>query len=69
LDRDLAQVVLNPQWKVFESYLGEARVMAVNALLLTRDADETNILRGQIKELDILLRLNEQAKRFKAGQQ
>ena len=67
MDRDLAQLVLNPIWQFFERHLQDERGRKINALLQTRDHDETNILRGQIKELDTLLRLSEQAKRFKEG--
>jgi len=67
MKQELAMTVLHPNWQFFERHLKSEREKRVNALLQLVDVDNTNLLRGQIRELDTLLRLTEQAKRFKEG--
>jgi len=67
MNQDLAMTVLNPSWQWFERYLAGERDKLIKQLLQPSDVDTTNLLRGQIRELDTLLRLPEQAKRFKEG--
>lgn len=61
---DLARAVLNPSWQFVKEHLLKQREMRITALLNTLDADESNLLKGQIRELDTLLRLTDQSKQF-----
>jgi hypothetical protein len=67
MTNELAMAVLNPSWQFFERHLRDEREKLVSQLLQLSSVDQTNLLRGQIKGLDTLLRLPEQAKRFKEG--
>ncbi len=67
MNQELAMAVLNPSWQFFERHLQVEREKLITQLLKLSDVNQTNLLRGQIKELDTLLRLREQAKRFKEG--
>lgn len=67
MNNELAMAVLHPSWQVVQKTLRESREQYVKALVNTLDVNEGNILRGRIKELDTLLRLTDQAKRFKEG--
>lgn len=61
---DLARAVLNPSWQFVKEHFMKQREMRITALLNTLDADESNLLKGQIRELDTLLRLTDQSKQF-----
>jgi hypothetical protein len=67
MNNELAMTVLHPNWQFFVKHLKGEREKLVSSLLQPVDVDATNLLRGQIRELDTLLRLTEQAKRFKEG--
>lgn len=67
MNRDLARLVLGPDWQFLEKHLQEERERSVSALLNASNHDISNLLRGKIKELDTLLRLRDQAKRLKEG--
>jgi hypothetical protein len=53
----LKPIVGNQHWYLFEQYLGERRQDFIKRLISEEDTKAAAVLRGRLKELDILLDL------------
>lgn len=51
----------SPEWTVMKAYLLEQKEVKVRQLIGSKDHDESNVLRGDIKRIELLLQAEKEA--------